>query len=73
MADFSSWTVLRTALRNTLANSPEALLTESYSLPGGGSMRFRSLKQVMEFLEFVDSQIANEDGQEGSEAVVEFV
>ena len=72
MADFSSWSTLRDSLRNQIANNPEALLTGEYRVEGK-SYRFRSLQEVMNFLDWIDQQIALSEGQEGNEATAVFV
>lgn len=63
MADFTTWSTLRTAVLNDLSNG--SVLTRSYGIEGR-SRSFHSLTEVMEFIRFCDMQIAAEGGEKVS-------
>lgn len=60
---FSSWSALKTALQDQLADNPAKLLNQSYRAPGGTQVTFRSLKEVMDFIRKIDEEI--DSGSEG--------
>jgi len=61
MADFTSYSALRTAILNDLSNG--SVLTKSYAI-GDRSRTFHSLKEVREFLEWLHMMIQAEGGDE---------
>ena len=56
---FTSWSALKTAVLNDLADGN--VLTKSYSI-SGRSHTFRDLSEVAKFISFCDQQIAAESG-----------
>jgi hypothetical protein len=52
---FTTWSALKTAVLDGLANG--SVLTSSYTI-NGRVINFRNLKEVTDFLKFIDQQIA---------------
>jgi hypothetical protein len=65
---FSTWSALKTSILNDIADG--SILTQSYNIANGRSRNFRSLREVTDFLQFCDMQIAAEGGAQ--ENYVEF-
>lgn len=57
---FSSWSALATAIKDQLADNPEAILRQEYtvSTPTGGqtTIKFRNLKEIFDLLKEVESK-----------------
>ena len=66
---FTTWTVLRTAILDSLADG--SWKTQSYQALGR-SIRFTSLAEVMEFLDYVDKKIAEASLTGGSRNFASF-
>lgn len=56
---FTTWATLKTTILNALKDG--SILTKSYTL-NDRTMTFRDLGEVMDFLKFIDQQIASESG-----------
>ena len=69
MADFTTWSTLKTDILNDLSNG--SVLTKSYSI-GGRNHTFRDLREVMDFIKFIDEQI-NAENPNQTEARIEFI
>jgi hypothetical protein len=52
---FTTWAALKTAVLDGLANG--SVLTSSYTI-NGRVINFRNLKEVTDFLKFIDQQIS---------------
>ena len=59
---FTSWTALRNAVRDSLADG--SWKYQSYNALGR-SLRFTTLKEVLDFLDYCDKKIAEEAGLTG--------
>lgn len=66
---FTTWTALRTTVRDSLADG--SWKYRSYDALGR-AVRFSSLKEVMEFLDYVDKKIAEVTLAGGSRNFVSF-
>ena len=62
MADFTTWSALRTAFLNEWSNTPTAPRVKSYSLTGGHGVTMRDFSDFNSFLEYIDLQISIESG-----------
>jgi hypothetical protein len=56
---FTTWTALKTAILNAIADG--SILTSSYTI-NGRTINFRTLKEVTDYIVFIDQQIASEGG-----------
>lgn len=56
---FTTWSALKTAILDDIANG--SVLTSSYTI-NGRSHNFRTLKEVMDFLKFIDQRIGTDSG-----------
>ena len=56
---FTTWSALRTAILDDIAANPEKVLNKSYTTPGGTSVTFRDLREVMEFIREIDAEISS--------------
>lgn len=54
---FTTWSALKTSILDDIANG--SVLTKAYSV-GDVTRTFRDLREVMEFLKFIDFQISAE-------------
>ncbi len=54
---FTTWSALKTSILDDIANG--SILTKSYAI-GDVNRTFRDLREVTEFLKFVDYQVAAE-------------
>lgn len=55
---FTTWSDLRTAILDDIADNPAKVLNQSYRTPGGTSVTFRSLVEVMDFIHEIDAKIS---------------
>ena len=56
---FTNWLALKTAILNAISDG--SVLTSSYTI-NGRTINFRSLKEVTDFIVFIDKQITAEAG-----------
>lgn len=69
MADFTTWSALKTAILNDLSNG--SALTKSYSIKGR-ARSFQDLDQVRKFLELCDMEIMAAEGDSGRQTLAQF-